>query len=69
MIASFAAPLHRLRAMPQTACATTATATTLRPDSAPDGMASPRLATPIANRISAIAEGSVKPAHAASAPA
>ena len=60
--------VHSLPAMPHTACATTATATTLSPCSTPGGSASPWRARPSAKRISAIAEGSVKPAHAASAP-
>ena len=60
---------QRLRAIPHTACATTATATTFKPCSTPAGSASPQLARPSANRIRKIADGSVNPAHAANAPA
>jgi hypothetical protein len=55
--------------MPHTACATTATATTFKPCNTPGGTRSPWLVMPMANRISAMADGSVKPAHAAKAPA
>ncbi len=61
--------VHSVRAMPQTACATTATATTLRPCSAPAGSSSAWRARPSANKINAIAEGKVNPSQAASAPA
>jgi len=54
--------------MPQTACATTATATTFRPCTTLDCASAAQLATPKANRISAMDDGSVKPIHAASAP-
>lgn len=60
---------HRLRAMAHTACITTATAATFRPASAPAASAPPLWARPSARAISAGADGSVKPAHAASAPA
>ena len=54
--------------MPHTASATTATAAILRPRSQPDSATSPIAVTPYANRMSAAAEGSVKPSHAASPP-
>ncbi|KGX10438.1 hypothetical protein X896_5417 [Burkholderia pseudomallei ABCPW 1] len=70
MIVTRRASGHRLRAMPQTACATTAADTIFSPCSAPGASARPAApATPYANAIIAIADGSVKPAHAASAPA
>jgi hypothetical protein len=56
------------RAMPHTACATTATATTLRPWRTPAFRNSPYAAMPSPNRISASAEGAVKPIQAATAP-
>ncbi|MNZ87089.1 hypothetical protein D3C78_1059380 [compost metagenome] len=59
---------QRLRAIPHTACATTATATTFNPCSTPNGITFPSLAIPSAKRINATADGSVKPAHAANAP-
>src|SRR3546814_8851424 len=62
-------PVHRLRAIPHTACATTATAAIFKPCSIPLGTASPQAEIPSAKRMSTIAEGSVKPNQAASAPA
>ncbi|CAG2157495.1 hypothetical protein LMG19282_05471 [Cupriavidus campinensis] len=56
------------RAMPHTACATTATAATFRPCSRPSGTWLPVADSPSASTISAMAEGMVKPSHAASAP-
>ncbi len=56
------------RIMPRTACATTATAATLRPCSQALPAPSPTASRPSANRTRASAEGSVKAAHAASAP-
>lgn len=63
-----AVSVHRLRAMPQMACATTATATTFKPCSTPAGSAAPHADSPSANSVKASAEGSVKPAQASSAP-
>ncbi len=68
MMASRGPSLHSVRAMPQTAWATTATATIFRPWMNPPGRASPQRAMPRANSVSATAEGSVKPAQAASEP-
>ena len=62
-------PVAMLLAMPQTACATTATAAILSPCSQPGASSDPNLSMPSPNSISAMAEGSVKPAQAASAPA
>ncbi len=56
------------RAMLHTACATTATATTFNPCKAPDPATSPNAVTPYPNKISAIADGMVKPIQAATAP-
>ena len=58
----------RLRAMPQTACATTATATSFSPRSHPAWDRSPIAPTPRANSVIASADGRVKPAQAASMP-
>jgi hypothetical protein len=59
---------HSDFAIPHTAWATTATATTLSPWIAPTA-AGPAIApTPSAKAISSSADGSVKPTHAASAP-
>ena len=55
-------------AMPRTACATTATAATLRPFSRPDAASPAHSLTPQAKTTSATADGRVKPAHAAKAP-
>ncbi len=52
---------HSPRAMPHTAWATTATATTLRPCTNPAGMPSPPAENPRPNNASAKADGSVKP--------
>jgi hypothetical protein len=60
---------HSDFAMPQTACATIATATTFRPCTAPEAASDSYRAMPWANRISATADGSVKPSHAHSEPA
>ena len=60
---------HRLRAMPHTACATTATATTLSPCTSPAPSHAPLAEeNPSPHNASTSAEGSVKPSHAASAP-
>ena len=59
---------HSPRAIPHTAWATTATATTLRPCTSPAGMPSPPAENPRPNNASAKADGSVKPTQAASAP-
>ncbi|MCY1535343.1 hypothetical protein D9M68_707440 [compost metagenome] len=59
---------HSDFAMPHTACATTATATTFSPCTAPDWARSAHCVTPAAKRMSATADGSVNPSHAASAP-
>jgi len=60
---------HKLRAMPQTAWATTATATILRPCSQGTCEMSPSSATPYSKAIMATAEGIVNPNQAANAPA
>src|SRR3546814_19134992 len=60
-------PVHRLRAIPHTACATTATAAIFKPCSITLGTASPQAEIPSAKRMSTIAEGSVKHNQAASA--
>ena len=65
---TLARPTHRLRAMPHTACATTATATTLSPWIAPVGNTAYPPARPSPNKASTSAEGSVNPSQAASAP-
>src|SRR5215831_19296236 len=59
---------HNVFDMPQTACATTATATTLRPCTAPEDATPAHRETPNANTMSATADGNVKPHHAASEP-
>ena len=59
---------HNDLAIPQTACATMATATTLSPCTQPDWASPWYSAMPKANRISAIADGKVNPAQAASSP-
>ena len=58
-----------VRPMPHTACAMTATAATFRPwiTAEPDNQ--PKCASPRANSISAMAEGSVNASQAASMPA
>ena len=60
--------VHRLRAMPHTAWATTATATTLSPCTSPAGKPAPPDEKPSPSAASTKAEGSVKPTQAASAP-
>src|SRR5262249_42584263 len=57
----------RFRAMPHTAWATTATATTLSPCSHPTS-ASPAVRRPYAKTTRAAADGSVNPSHAATPP-
>jgi len=59
---------HRARAMPHTAWATTATATTFRPCSRPPGMASRNATTPYPKAVNARADGRVKASQAANAP-
>ena len=54
--------------MAHTACATTATATTLRPCTQPAAASAGWADKVWANSSSAAAEGKVKPTHAASAP-
>ena len=54
--------------MPQTACATTATATSFRPRSHPACDRSPIAPTPYANTVIATADGRVKPTQAANIP-
>jgi hypothetical protein len=58
----------RLRAIPQTACATTATATTLRPWISPPPTGPSKAEAPKANKTRSRAEGRVNAAHAANAP-
>jgi hypothetical protein len=60
---------QRWRAIPHTACAITATVTTSKPCSTPGGIPFAQRMMPGANKISAIADGRVKPVHAAKAPA
>jgi hypothetical protein len=57
------------RIIPRTACATTATAATFKPRSHPEPPGSPSEATPLAKSMIAMADGSVKPTQAATAPA
>ena len=57
----------RLRAIPHTAWATTATATTFSPCSHP-ASATPSDCTPYANASIATADGNVNPSHAATPP-
>ncbi len=59
---------HSARLIVHTACATIATATIFSPRTAPDDASAPCCAMPSAKAIIAIADGSVKPAQAASAP-
>ena len=60
---------HSDRAMPQTACATIATATSFRPCSSPAPAGDPVSApAPKANAVISAADGRVKPHHAASPP-
>ncbi|MCY1218440.1 hypothetical protein D9M72_303890 [compost metagenome] len=56
------------RPMPQTACATMATAAIFRPWMAADPDSQPKCASPSAKSASAMAVGSVNAAHAASMP-
>ena len=58
---------QRFRAMPQTACATTATATTFSPCSQ-GASATASVVTPYAKSTSTMADGSVNPTHAATPP-
>ena len=59
---------HKVRAIPQMAWATIATATSRRPWSIPPPRVPPSSPAPSANRTSATADGNVKPIQAASAP-
>ncbi|MOA10920.1 hypothetical protein D3C78_1308300 [compost metagenome] len=59
---------HRVLAMPQTACATTATAASFSPCTAPDWASQLHCCMPKANRMSSMADGRVKPSQAAKAP-
>jgi hypothetical protein len=59
----------RLRAMPQTACATTATATIFSPWMMPSATGPEKEPEKSAKRNSAIAEGNVNPSQAAIPPA
>ena len=54
--------------MPQTACATTATATSFRPLSQVALLTSPNASTPYAKASMSSADGSVKPTQAANMP-
>ena len=59
---------HSDLAIPHTAWATTATAATFNPWTAPEAATSLQRVMPYANAISAMAEGSVKPIQAINAP-
>ena len=59
---------QRFTPMPHTAFATTATAATFSPFSQPAPLTSPICARPMANSVSAMAEGSVKPSQATKPP-
>ena len=57
-----------VRVMPQTACATTATATSLRPCRNPSAIGPVKAAAPSAKASRIRADGMVKPSHAARPP-
>src|SRR5687768_5430949 len=59
---------HRFLPMPQSACATTATATTFNPCNQAASAPPPTVVITSANSTSATAEGKVKPSQEASAP-
>jgi hypothetical protein len=59
---------HSVRAIPATACATMATATSFKPWMRPIPIGPLNAAAPFAKTTRAIADGKVKPIQAASAP-